>query len=76
MANEFFLTTLAQICSKGKAALAYVVGWVDIFSKKEGRRYIYASARDYYCGKECGLLKNEFLMETALNCPELQTQDN
>ncbi|MEO8855136.1 MAG: hypothetical protein ABI359_15235 [Ginsengibacter sp.] len=35
MANEFSLTTLAQICSKGKAALAYVVGWVDIFSKRK-----------------------------------------
>jgi hypothetical protein len=53
-----------------------VVGWVDVFTREDYRdvvieslkycqkeeEYIYSSARDYYYGKQSGLLKIEFLI--------------
>ena len=29
---------------------------------EKAEEYIYSSARDYYCGKKCGLIKIEFLI--------------
>ena len=48
-----------------------VVAWVDVFTRKDYRdivlvekaeEYIYSSARDYYYGKQCGLIKIEYLL--------------
>ena len=35
---------------------------VDAVLVEKAEEYIYSSARDYYCGKQCGLIKIEFLL--------------
>ena len=30
--------------------------------RQQGEEYIYSSARDYYYGKQCGLIKIEYLL--------------